>query len=159
MFRQARTFVAILSLLLLTVSSVFANGKGATTETETFKGVTETFVDVVPCIGLAETTITYNRVVHTTTTPNGGFHSTETFTIKFTVDPLDESLPTFSGHATARFGFNDNRRTDTETVILHLVGKGSDGSRVKFHATAHITVVGDEVIVEFDKGGCDQVYG
>jgi hypothetical protein len=40
------------------------------------------------------------------------------------------------------------------TFTFSVNGKGTDGSKLHFHETAHITVVGTDVVVEFDKITC-----
>lgn len=126
----------------------------------------DTFRDVIPCLdGGAPATISTveNGVLHITAAgldrhgnPLPPYHLTGTFTGTFTAVPDDSSLPTFTGHFTNWFGENSNRSgvvvdTDTFTVIA----QGSDGSTLKFHDVAHLTVgPGGTIRVALDKPTC-----
>jgi hypothetical protein len=149
------------ALLILPGSSAFAQ---AQTVTETVKNQTETFIDELPCVGQAEITITYNGVFHITETANGT-HVTGTLTGTFVADPLDPSLPTYTGRFTQWFGGNDNANMDNMTVTFSVRGRAEDGSRVNFHVVAHVTAgtidfstdpptVVTGVRVEFEKARC-----
>jgi hypothetical protein len=141
-----------MGLFLAAVPSTFAQ---ATTFTEKFKNVTETFHDVNPCTGEGATvTITYNGVVHVTFAANGSFHITGTFTGDVVIVPDDPSQPTFTGHFTQWFGDNVNSKNQAATFTFTVIAKGSDGSRLRFHETAHFSVSATGVIVEFDKLRC-----
>jgi hypothetical protein len=131
-----------------------------------------TFHDVIPCIGsgeeLATITTTENGVFHVTAagiddqgTPDPSddvfippYHVTGTFTGTFVAVPDDPSLPTFTGHFTQWFGENSNKKNFTATFTFTVIGRGSDGSTIKFHETAHITVTPNGATVEFDKPSC-----
>jgi hypothetical protein len=53
------------------------------------------------------------------------------------------------------FGENSNQKTFNGTFTFTVIATGSDGSTLKFHETAHITVnANDEVTVEFDRPSC-----
>jgi hypothetical protein len=83
------------------------------------------------------------------------YHITGTFTGTVTVVPQDPSLPTFTGHFATWFGENSNQKTFNDTDTFTVILTGSDGSTLKFHETAHITVnANGEVTVEFDKPSC-----
>jgi hypothetical protein len=129
--------------------------------------------DVLPCVGSGEElgtiTTTENGVFHVTAaaiddqgTPDDPFddvftppsHVTGTFTGTFVAVPDDPSLPTFTGHFTQRFGENTNQKIFTATFTFTVIGHGSDGSTIKFHETAHITVTPNGATMEFDKPSC-----
>ncbi len=52
MFHYTRTCFAVIGLLLLSVSSVLADGHGATTETERVHKTTFTSIEEAPCLSL-----------------------------------------------------------------------------------------------------------
>lgn len=135
-----------------------ALGAGAVSTTEHEHGATETFVDVIPCLGdaLFEITLTYNEVDHVTTLPNDTVHATFTQTGTFSAVPVDDpSLPSFSGHFTIWGGFNGNAKNAEGTFTFTIHGTGSDGSQIDFHETMHFTVSATGVgTVEFDKISC-----
>jgi hypothetical protein len=143
--------------LSLLASPVALAGNGAVSETVTEHGATETFVDVIPCLGdaLYEITITYNGVSHITTLPNGTVHVTFTQTGTFEAVPVfDASLPSYSGHFTIWGGFNGNKKNAASTFTFTIKGTGSDGSHIDFHETAHFSVSATGLVVEFDKIRC-----
>jgi hypothetical protein len=141
------------TVVALVVAAPVANAK-ANTETIHFKGVTEMFSEDDPCLGPTDFTITYNGVVHTTETGNS-FHITGTFAGTFVADPQDPELATYTGHFAQWFGGNENNHSFNTTFTFAAVGKGDDGSRIRFQEVAHITVNGNgQVTVEFDKLTC-----
>ena len=153
--RKLRKLIVVLllsGLLLVYASNAFA---AATSFTQTFKNVTETFTDVNPCTGDPGTlTITYNGVVHVTIANNGSFHTTGTFTGDFVFDTTDPTKPDYTGHFTNWFGDNDNSRSEADTVTFTVHGTGSDGSTIRFHETAHFSVSASGVVISFDKMSC-----
>jgi len=130
------------------------------------KSVVDTFHDVIPCIGngqeLGTITTVENGVIHITAAgldengePIPPYHITGTFTGTVTAVPDDPSLPTFTGHFTTWFGENSNQKTFNGTFTFTVIATGSDGSTLKFHETAHVTVNAQgEVTVEFDRPTC-----
>ena len=136
------------------------------------KNATETFHDVIPCLGdepvPATITTTENSVFHVTAagiddqgTPDPEddvfippYHLTGTFTGTFIAVPDDRSLPTFRGHFTQWFGENSNRKTLTSTFTFTVIGRAADGSVIKFHETAHFGVTPSGVTFEFDMARC-----
>ena len=138
--------------LLLALSA--PSGLATETTTEHQKRATETFTDVLPCVGEAEITITYNSVFHTTENKNG-FHVTGTITGKFTADPLAAGVPNYVGRFTQWFGENVNRKSENGTFTFSITGRAVDGSdRIRFHEVAHITINKNGTSVEFDKASC-----
>lgn len=133
--RRSVLVACAVALLILPGSSAFAQ---AQTFTETLKDQTETFIDELPCVGQAEITITYNAVFHFTETANGT-HMTGTLTGTFVADPLDPSLPTYTGRFTSWFGENHNPNMANATATFSVRGRAEDGSRLNFHVVAHIT--------------------
>ena len=90
------------AFLLLAAGPAYA---APTTETNTAKGLVETFVDVVPsCEGggpLYTITTTPNLIEHETISDDGRVHATFTQTGAFTAVPLDDpSLPSYTGKFT-----------------------------------------------------------
>ncbi|MER3438705.1 MAG: hypothetical protein C4346_14550 [Chloroflexota bacterium] len=150
------TLLTILGLSLV-AGPVALAGNGAVSETTTSHGATETFTDVLPCVGgaLYQITITYNQVDHLTTLPNGTVHVTFTQTGTFEAVPVaDPSLPSYTGHFTIWGGFNGNQKNAASTFTFTIKGTGSDGSRIDFHETAHFNTSATGLVVEFDKISC-----
>jgi hypothetical protein len=126
----------------------------------------DTFTDVIPCIGngqeLGTITTVENGVLHITAAaldadgnPIPPYHVTGTFTGSVTAVPQDPSLPTFTGHFTTWFGENSNQKSFSSTFTFTVIATGSDGSTLKFHETAHVSVNAQgEVTVEFDRPSC-----
>jgi len=137
-----------LTLVLLTTFLVLLAGPAyaaPATETNTEKGVVETFVDVVPtCEGggpLYTITTTSNLIEHETTFDDGRVHATFTQTGTFTALPLeDPTLPSYTGKFTVWGGFNANGSTVNGTFTFSVRGTGSDGSTFSNHIVEHFNV-------------------
>jgi len=128
---------------------------GATSQTLTIHNGTDTFVDVNPCTGDPATiTLTFNAVMHLTILESGAVHGTETQAGTFQLVPRDPSLPSFTGRFTEWDGFNANSRNFAATFTFHVIGKGSDGSILRFHEDAHFSVSASGMTVEFDRPRC-----
>jgi hypothetical protein len=125
-----------------------------TTETNTQKGLVETFVDVVPtCEGggpLYTITTTSNLVEHETVFDDGSVHATFTQTGTFTAVPLeDPSLPSYTGKFTVWGGFNQNGSTVNGTFTFNVRGTGSDGSTFSNSNVEHFNQRPDGSVNEF----------
>lgn len=135
---------------LVAVVAVMLTAAPATAEkptvTETFhqKGVTESFPEDDPCLGPITVTLTFNEVFHVTelvSGPNAGTaHFTFTQAGKFVLTPDDPSQPVYRGSFAVWGGFNGNRQNASGTFTFNAVGKGTDGSRIAFHAIEHFNV-------------------
>jgi hypothetical protein len=150
--------LAVVALLVFTVTAAAA-GAGAVSFTQTFHNATDSFPAANPCSGAPGTvSVTYNGVFHVTTLTSGQgagtFWATGTMTGEFVLTPDDATQPTYTGHFTTWFGDNNNLRNGTETAILSLHGVGSDGSTLRFHDVAHLSVSASGVRVSFDKPSC-----
>lgn len=137
--------IAFLAVLALPVSAQeelpctpVAHGQNAAGCTITFKNVTETFTDVVPCttIPAVITTSNANGIFHITTLANGTYWATFTEEAQFTAVPAVG--PTFSGHVAIWDGENWNLNNSTMTATFNVTGKGSDGSKLSAHAIMHL---------------------
>ena len=163
--------VVVLAVLFLGVTAGSARASKPVTVTFHEKNATESFHDVIPCLeGGAGATITTteNGVFHVTAagiddqgTPDPEddvfippYHVTGTFTGTFVAVPDDPSLPTFTGHFTQWFGENSNTKNFAATFTFTVIGRGSDGSVLKFHETAHFSVSAQGATLEFDKPRC-----
>jgi hypothetical protein len=169
---RMRTRAFLIGLLALLAFGLVAPAAQATeTQTYNLKDVVETFPDVVPCredLGLYDITIEYNLVFHETAAaidlqnPDDPFddiltpplHITGTLVGTFVAVPEDASQPSFEGHFSQWFGLNSNKRNAAGTFTFTVNGKGSDGSKVKFHETAHFNVTPNGQVFEFDKPKC-----
>lgn len=146
-----------LIVLLFTAFLCLAAGPAyaaPTTETNTAKGLVETFVDVVPsCEGggpLYTITTTSNLVEHETVFDDGRVHATFTQTGTFSAVPLDDpSLPSYTGKFTVWGGFNANRSTVNGTFTFNVRGTGSDGSTFSNSNVEHFNVRPDGTVQEF----------
>ncbi len=141
--------LAVLVLTLALASPAFAR---ATSSTQTFHDVTETFVDVIPCTGAPATiTVKYNGVFHINSLPGGEFWLTFTQTGTVTAVPLDPTQPTLTGRFTIWGNFNLNERNENTTFTFTV--RLSDGS--VFHDIAHYTMnANGEITTSFDKPIC-----
>jgi hypothetical protein len=149
-------FLLLATIATLAFTATAIGAPPVNNSTDVVKNGTDTFVDVNPCTGdLAVITTTFNSVFHITEFANGTVHVTGTATGRFLLDTIDASKPDFSGHFTQWFGFNGNNRSAAGTSTFTVVGKGTDGSRLRFHDTMHFTVNANGVVtVEFDKPTC-----
>jgi hypothetical protein len=154
--RRVFAILMVVGVLLFPASSVFADGNGATTFTQTFHNATQTLVDVVPCRGYPATiNLTYNGVFHTTVNKAGDFWVTGTMTGDVVAVPLiDPSLPTFTGHFTTWFGGAQNNQNFVNHSTFTVHATGIDGSTIQFHDTMHLSTNANGVVFSFDKPVC-----
>ena len=164
-------FLAVGLAAALAVGLVAPAAHATETQTYNLKNVVESFTDFVPCredAGPYDITIDYNLLIHETAaaidlanpddpfddvlTPP--FHITGTFAGTLEVVPHDASEPSFAGHFAQWFGFNTNNQNAAGTSTFTVIGKGSDGSKVRFHVTAHFNVTPDGQVFEFEKPRC-----
>jgi len=155
----ALAVLAMATLPVYTVTGAAAAGAGAVSFTQTFHNATDSFPTPNPCSGAPSTAmLTYNGVFHVTTLTAGQgagtFWATGTMTGEFVLTPDDATQPTYMGHFTQWFGDNDNLRNGTQTATLNLHGVGTDGSTLRFHEVAHLSVSASGVSVSFDKPSC-----
>ena len=141
--------------VLVASPTASAAGAGAVSFTQTIHNATETDTDVNPCTGAPGTlTLTYNAIFHVTTLANGTYWATFTQTGSFSFVPFDSSEPSFTGHFTVWDGDNWNNRNTTETATFTVHGTGSDGSRLAFHETEHVSSSATGLTVSFDRPRC-----
>jgi len=130
---------ALLGLLVALLTPMAAVAQAETTTTHF--NVTGSSHHVNPCTGAPSTlTETIKGVTHVTALPNGTAHETTTGVGTFTFVPDDPSQPTYTGRETFWDGENSNSKTFTATSTDHVTAFGSDGSRIRVHVVAHITV-------------------
>jgi hypothetical protein len=115
------------------------------TNTNTEKGLVETFVDVVnACDPGGEPyliTTTSNVIEHETVFDDGRAHFTFTQNGKVVAAPLDGTGPRYTGHYTVWGGFNQNGEVVSNgTFTFNLALKGSDGSKYTEHSLDHFNV-------------------
>ena len=139
--------------LALTLLGVLAVGgvsaASAASDTIAVQGVTDTFPDVNPCTGDASTiTVTYNADVHMATLPSGEVHFNSTLTGDVVLEPLNPSLPTYTGHLLDFSNQIYNANEDVATFTQRARVTGSDGSVIRLGIIAH--VVADTVDVSTD---------
>ena len=73
---------------------------------------------------------------------------------KFTFDPDDPTLGNTTGSFTNGFNDNGNSNVFNSTSNFSARGRTEDGEMLRFHVTSHITIVGSDVIVQFDNLSC-----
>ena len=146
-------FLAVVGLLLVTTTSVFAD---TITFTQHFHDVTQTAPSANPCTGAPGTlTLTFNGVFHVTMdTTTGTGHETETMAGTFVFVPDDSTQPTLTGHFAAWDGDNQNIQNFEATATLNFHGTGSDGSSLHGHFLFHISVSATGVTIQFAKASC-----
>ena len=139
---QKRSWLRRLILVACTSTLLILPGSSAFAQAETFTMVvhnqTEILTQELFCVGPAEVTITYNGHLHMTETANGT-HITGMETGTVVVDPLDPSLPTYTGRFTTRFGENDYPNTFNSTSTFSLRAQAEDGSSLTVYFVGHIT--------------------
>jgi hypothetical protein len=142
-------------LMLSTIAVPQTLAAGAVSETTIEKDFTETFTDIVPCVGddLFDITVTYNLVEHETIGPKSA-HFTFTQTGTFVAVPQDASLPTYTGRFTEWGGFNENAKNAAGTFTFSLRGTADDGSTITFNAVEHFSVSATGVENEFSFENC-----
>jgi hypothetical protein len=128
----------------------------AVADTTTEQGVTETFHDEVPCVGVGDITITYNEVEHESATPGGGFHAT--FTQTGTFSAVLDAGGTTSGKFTIWGNFNTaDGVTGNSTFTFNLHVDSGVGAGTSFHENDHFNGPVDEATdpkVAFEKSRC-----
>jgi hypothetical protein len=148
----------LLGLLLLSgvaaTSAVAApGGTGHTVTMTTTTKTTNPINDVNPCapadpiVGVSQD----NMVEHVTFFPAGDeVWATFTDTAKVTVTDQVTGV-VYTGHATFWGNFNLNERNSNSTFTQTIAVKGSDGSTIHVHETAHFTLNANGVTtVSFD---------
>ncbi len=156
---SAAAAVAVVAVLLVGITTISAAGAGAVSSTQTFHNATDSQPFGNPCTNAPGTvTLTYNGVFHITYLTSGQgagtFWVTGTMTGDFVFAPDDASQPSYSGHFATWFGDNNNLYNGTETSTLSLHGTGSDGSTLRFHDVAHLSVSASGMTFFFDKPSC-----
>ena len=147
MRRMVLAATALPLLAALAVGEVSASEAQA--DTVVVHNATESFLGENPCTGdAAIISITYNAVTHMTTLPSGEVHLSSTLTGTFSLEPLDASLPSYSGHLLDWSNQIYNRNEDLATFTTRARGVGSDGSRIRLGIVAHVTA--DTVDVSTD---------
>jgi hypothetical protein len=152
-----RWVTAVVALVLAVFLPAGAAWAGAAPTTTTEHNATETFHDVLPCVGDATITITYNEVEHETLTPGGGVHATFTQAGTF-VAVLDDGSGTATGHFQVWGNFNSQdgvNGNSTFTFNLHVAA--GPGAGTNFHDNSHFTGPLDQALdpkVAFDKSHC-----
>jgi hypothetical protein len=155
----AAVTLAVVAMFLFTFATAAASGAGAVSYTQTFHNATDTSPSANPCSGAPATlTLTYNGVFHATQLTSGQgagtFWATGTMTGAFLLTPDDAAQPTYTGHFATWFGDNNNLHNGTETSTLSAHGTGSDGSTLRFHEVAHLSISATGMTVFFDKPSC-----
>ena len=174
--------VVVVALLAVSTATAAGNGAGAQTFTEHTHQEHVVDFDYLPCSDPpipGRITQTINSVFHATelTSGNGAgtFWITGTATGKVLFEPIDSELvggpddtlvpedpnwevipggTTYSGRFTVWFGENQNLQNHNGTFTFGVTALGSDGSRLRFHETAHFLITPNGVEFEFDKTSC-----
>ena len=102
-----------------------------------------TYVTDVPCIGPVELTDTLSLVVHDANTSRNQ-HFGEALSGEMAIDPLDPSLPTYTGTYTGHLNImRVNGATRVLSSTLSIMLRGSDGSTLHLVFVEHVTIDAD----------------
>ncbi len=124
----------------------------AKTKTIHVANVTSSNRDVNPCSGARGTfTVTYSGVFHSTKLPNGTSWFTGTLHGTASFVPRDPTQPSYAGRFTQWFGDENNLQNGVEHETFHANLRGTDGSTVMTHETAHMGTNANGVSFSFDK--------
>lgn len=148
--------IAIVALLVGPVSSALAAPPAV--DTDVVVRGTDTFPEVNPCSGAPGTvSVTFNAVFHITAESDFVYHISGATTGTFAFVPNSRTEPSFSGRFVNAFSEQATPPglgfvyTNTFTVI----GTGSDGSRLRFHLTEHVTrLPSGQIVVAFTNVAC-----
>ena len=148
--------VAAIGLLSAGAALADAGGQGTVTTTEHAHDVVFFSDHVVnPCTGApgTVTAIAANEVFHVTLfTASDEFWLTGTAEGTATFTPDDPSGVSATGHFADWFGESFNEKNDVQHFTNTFNLRGTDGSHVVAHETAHLSTNGSgEVTVVFDK--------
>ena len=147
--RARRLAVLIAAAMLAAFGASGVSAGAAQVETTVVQRATDSFTDVNPCTGDPATiTLTYSIVVHMTTLPSGEIHFSSTLAGDVLLEPLDPSLPTYTGHLVDFSNQIYNANEDVATFTQRARVTGSDGSVIRFGVIAHVTA--DTVDVSTD---------
>jgi hypothetical protein len=124
--------------------------------------VSETMHDVLPCVGDATITVTYNAVSHESQAANGSVHGTATQTGTFTA--VLDAGGTSTGRFTVWDGFNHSADGSQVTFTFTFSGtvQSGVGAGTSWNSVSHFTgaldangePIPDLVKVAFDKFSC-----
>ena len=152
LLRRLIPLIAATGLLLVTAAPISA---AASSTTQTFHGLTQSFETPNPCTGdLGTVTTTSNGVIHMSADATGGTHVTGTMTGTFEFVPNDTSLPSYTGRFTNWFGGNVGANGEGFWSTFSLTGYGSDGSVIHFNGNTQFHLSNGEVHVEFSLTNC-----
>jgi hypothetical protein len=151
--RTARTITALGALAAVTLgATTSAAAAGAEAITVHERGVDVNPDSQNPCTLVLGTVIDVNDIhFHITTGPDGSIEENGHNTADVTFIPDDPSEPTYHGRETYAFHLTGDARVTSSSTTFHVRMKGTDGNWLALHETAHFTVVGDGVVVDFDR--------
>jgi hypothetical protein len=152
-----------LVLALMSVAALLVLPAGtAAADTVTARNVTETMHDVLPCVGAATITVTYNAVDHVSQAANGSVHETSTNTGTFSA--VMDAGGTSTGRFTVWDGANHSADSSQVTFTLTFSGtvKSGVGAGTNWNEVSHFTgaldadgnPIPDLVKVAFDNFRC-----
>ena len=130
---------------------------GATTSTEVERGTFVNPGEALPCLGTAPYVIeiAYVSVDHRTTASAGGFLSSNVLTGALKATPLDDpTLPAYAGRITMNGVWNLTPENATSTFNTLINARGTDGSRLRFHASGHFTADASGTTIQFERVSC-----
>jgi hypothetical protein len=129
-----------LVLALMSVAALLVLPAGtAAADTVTTHNATETMHDVLPCVGDATITITYNEVDHSSQAANGSVHETSTQTGTFSA--VLDAGGTSTGRFTVWDGFNVSADGSQATFTLTFSGtvQSGPGAGTNWNEVQHFT--------------------
>ena len=158
--RRSLRFLAlplVLAAVLLTGGLTALASEGATTSTSVERGVFVNPGEALPCLGEAPYVIEIDHVTvdHRTATPSGGFLSSGSLVGALEATPLaDPTLPSYAGRITMNGVWHLTPGNATSTFNTIINARGSDGSRLAFHASGHFSAGADGTVVWFERVSC-----
>jgi hypothetical protein len=158
--RRIAVLAALLAALVWPAGTALADRAQPTTTTE--HNATETFHDELPCVGLAEITLTYNEVEHVTENSTG-FHFT--FTQTGTFSAVLDAGGTSAGRFTIWGGGNSDLTGERANGTFTFSGtvKSGVGAGTSWNSVMHFTgpidpATGEPIFdlakVAFDRFSC-----
>ena len=132
-------------------------GDGATTSTSVERGVFVNPGEALPCLGNAPYVIeiAYVSVDHRTTPSAGGFLSSNVLTGALEATPLDDpTLRAYAGRITMNGVWNLTPENVTSTFNTLINARGTDGSRLTFHASRHFSAGASGTTTQFERVSC-----
>lgn len=156
--------IAVAAATVVVCGTLPASAQTVNDTQHEFKAEIEIFNIANPCTGdLGTLREIENGVYHLTSAgvdghgdPIGPWHSTFNVENSYTFTPNNPSLPVYSGHSHTHTSYRFQSLPGTAQLENTVIGKGSDGSRLRVREIARATVRSDgSMDLQFDKMRCE----